>query len=171
MRTGRILPVVALLAVIGIGFGKAAVAADADRDACKTARGDAAIAACTKAIESKKYNAKKFRRTLSLLYTNRGVEYEIKKEFDKAVADHNEAVTIDPKNWAAYNNRGNAYAGKQDYTRAIADYDEAIKLNPKYAEALYNRGLAKRNNGDWNGGEADIKQAQELQPGIGTEPK
>jgi tetratricopeptide (TPR) repeat protein len=102
-------------------------AAADDREICKNASGDAAIAACTRAIESKKYAKKKFKRTLSLLYANRGVEYEIKKEFDKAVADHDESIKVDPKNWAAYNDRGNAYAGKHDCDHAIADYDEAVK--------------------------------------------
>jgi tetratricopeptide (TPR) repeat protein len=170
-RTGTIFPVIALAVVVGLGFCTTAPAADDDRETCKTARGDTAIEACTRAIDSKKYKAKKYKRTLSLLYTNRGVEYEIKKEFDKAVADHSEAIKIDVRNWAAFNNRGNAYAGKREFDLAIADYDEAIKLNPKYAEAFYNRGLAKRNKGDRTGGDADIKQAEELQPGISTPPK
>ena len=170
-RTGRIFPVIALAAVMGVGFCKVALAADDDRETCKTASGSSAIEACTRAIGSKKYKAKKYKRTLSLLYTNRGVEYEIKKEFDKAVADHSEAIKVDAKNWAAYNNRGNAYSGKRDFEHAIADYNEAIELNPKCAEALYNRGLAKRSKGDWAGGDADIAQARQLQPGIGNAPK
>jgi len=166
MRTGRIVPVIALAAVMGLGVCKTA-AAD-DRETCKTASGDAAVEACTKAIADKKYKAKKQRRTLSLLYTNRGVEYEKKREFDKAIADHDQAIKVDPKNPLAYNNRGNAYAAKQDFAHAVADYDAAIKLNPKYAEAYYNRGLAKRAKGDWAAGDVDIAQAKSLQPGIGA---
>jgi tetratricopeptide (TPR) repeat protein len=167
-RTGKVFLAIAIAAAVVLSFYKPAAAAD-DREACKTASGDAAIAACTQAIESKKYAKKKFKRTLSLLYTNRGVEYEIKKEFDKALADHDEAIKIDPKNWVAYNNRGNAYAGKHDYDHAVADYDEAVKLNPKYAEAYYNRGLAKRNKGNTAGADVDIAQAKTLQPGIGAQ--
>jgi len=170
MRKGRILPVIALAAVMGFGFSRAAAAAN-DRETCKTASGSVAIEACTRAIASKKYRSKKQKRTLSLLYTNRGVEYEVEKDFDKAIADHSEAIKVDPKNPAAYNNRGNAYAGKRDYAHAVADYDMAVKLNPKYAEALYNRGLAKHNKGDWAGGDADIAAARKLQPGIGNAPK
>ena len=40
-------------------------AAADDREICKTASGNAAIAACTRVIESKKYAKKKFKRTLS----------------------------------------------------------------------------------------------------------
>jgi tetratricopeptide (TPR) repeat protein len=139
-------------------------AAADDRETCKTASGDASIEACTRAIDSKKYT--KHKRTLSLLYSNRGVEYGLKHDYDRAIADHDQAIKIDPKNPVAYNNRGSAYAAKYDYEHAIADYDEAVKLNPKYADAFYNRGIAKRNKGDTAGGEADIAQAKELQPGI-----
>jgi tetratricopeptide (TPR) repeat protein len=92
----------------------------------------------------------------------------IKKDYDRALADHERAIKVDPKNPAAYMNRGNTYLAKQDYERAVADFDQAIKLNPKYAEAFFNRGIAKRNHGDAAGGEADIAQAKALQPGIGA---
>jgi tetratricopeptide (TPR) repeat protein len=164
MRLSPLFPTIAIAAMMVLGNCQFA-AAD-DRDACKTASGDAAIEACTRAIASKKFAKQK--RVLSLLYTNRGVEYEIKKEFDKAIADHDQAIKIDPKNPAAYNNRGNAYVGKADWERAVVDFDMAIKLNPKYAEAFFNRGMAKRNRGDAEGSETDIAQAKELQPGIGA---
>jgi tetratricopeptide (TPR) repeat protein len=166
MRFSAVFPAIAIAAVMVLGNCNSA-AAD-DRDECKTASGDAAIEACTRAIDSKKFNGAKNKRVLSLLYTNRGVEYEIKKEFDKAIVDHDQAIKIDAKNPAPYNNRGNAYAGKQDWEHAIADFDMAIKLNPKYAEAFFNRGMAKRNRGDMAASETDIAQAKELQPGIGS---
>jgi tetratricopeptide (TPR) repeat protein len=146
-------------------LGFSLVAAADDRESCKTASGDAAIEACTKAIDSKKFLKQK--RTLSLLYTNRGVEYEKKQDYEHAIADHDQAIKTDPKNPLAFNNRGNAYAAKGDYEHAISDYDQAVKLNPKYAEAFYNRGLAKRKKSDWTGGDADIAQAKQLQPSIG----
>jgi tetratricopeptide (TPR) repeat protein len=166
MRFSTVFPAIAIAAMMVLGNCQFA-AAD-DRDTCKTASGEAAIEACTKAIDSKKYNGAKNKRVLSLLYTNRGVEHEIMKELDKAIADHDQAIKIDPKNPAPYNNRGNAYAGKADWEHAVADFDMAIKLNPKYAEAFFNRGIAKRNRGDAEGGETDIAQAKELQPGIGA---
>jgi tetratricopeptide (TPR) repeat protein len=161
------IPTRAVISVIAItillGFQRTA-AAD-DRETCKTAAGDAAIEACTKAINSKKYLKQK--RTLSLLYTNRGVEYERKQDYEHAIADYDQAIKVDPKNPLPFNNRGNAYSSMGDLDHAIADYDQAIKLNPKYAEAFFNRGLAKRKKSDWSGADADIAQARELQPGIG----
>jgi len=167
MHKGTLFSVMTLAAVIAFGLCRSAAAAD-DRETCKTATGDTAIEACTRAIASKKYKSRKQRNTLSLIYTNRGVEYARKKEFDKAIADHDEAIKLDPKDAFAYNNRGSAYLAKSDYAKAIEDFDMAVKLNEKFAEALYNRGLARRGKGDWAAGDADIAQARQLQPNVGA---
>ena len=58
-----------------------------------------------------------------------------KKEYDKAIADYDEAIRLDPKYAVAYHNRGNAWYLKHEYDKAIADYGEAIRLEPKYASA------------------------------------
>ena len=65
-----------------------------------------------------------------------------KKEYDKAIADYDQAIRLDPKYAAAYHNRGLAWYAKKEYDKAIADYDEAIRLDPKYAVAYDNRGDA-----------------------------
>src|SRR6185312_1208918 len=121
MRYALVFPAIAIAAVMVLGNCNSA-AAD-DRDMCKTASGETAIEACTRAIDSKKFNNKKQVRVLSLLHTNRGVEYEIMQEYDKAIADHDLAIKIDPKNPAPYNNRANAYLAKQDYEHAVVDFD------------------------------------------------
>jgi tetratricopeptide (TPR) repeat protein len=75
-------------------------------------------------------------------YNNRGFAYWRKDENDRAIADYNEAIRLDPKFAKAYSNRGLAYRDKGDTGRAIADYTEAIRLDPKFANAYINRGLA-----------------------------
>jgi tetratricopeptide (TPR) repeat protein len=165
-RINALFSVGAIVAVTVFAFCSAA-AAD-DKAACKTAAGEAAIEACSRAIDSKKYKG----RNLSLLYTNRGIEHARKGDHDRAIADHDQAIKLDPKNAYAFNNRGTAYRAQIGAgERAIADFDQAIKLNPKYAAAFYNRGIAKRNNGDTAGGDADIAQAKQLQPGIDAPPQ
>ena len=170
MRILPVFPAVAIAAGIAMSLGLCHPAAADDRDTCKTASGDAAIEACTRAIDSKKFNGAKQKRVLSLLYTNRGVEFEIKKDYEHALADQAMAIKVDPKNPAPYNNRGNVYAEQHEWTLAFADFDMAIKLNPKYAEAYFNRGMAKKAKGDTIAGEEDIAQARQLQPGIGSTP-
>ena len=52
--------------------------------------------------------------------------YHGKGEFDRAIADYDEALKIDPTLAAAFTHRGNAYREKGDVDRAASDYGAAI---------------------------------------------
>ena len=43
------------------------------------------------------------------------------KQLDRAIADLNKAIDLDPKSGDAYFLRGNAYRQKQQYEKALAD--------------------------------------------------
>ena len=91
--------------------------------------------------------------------------YRDKGDNDRAIADYNEAIRLDPKDATAYNNRGyRLSANKGDNDRAIADYDEAIRLDPKYAMAFLGRGIAYRAKGDLDRAIADYSEAIRLDP-------
>ncbi len=62
---------------------------------------------------------------------------------DRAIADFDRAIRLNPEYATAFNNRGIAYQNNY-FDRAIADYDEAIRINPEYATAFTNRGNAWR---------------------------
>ena len=57
--------------------------------------------------------------------TDRGLAYARKGDLDRALADYNKALRLDPKLALAYAGRGNAYAKKGDLDRAFADCKEA----------------------------------------------
>jgi tetratricopeptide (TPR) repeat protein len=95
-------------------------------------------------------------------YYNRGLAYQLKKEYDKAIADYTKAIEINPNDAEAYNNRGLAYGSKKEYDKAIADYTKAIEINPKYAEAYYNRGLAYFLKKEYDKAWEDVYKAQGL---------
>jgi tetratricopeptide (TPR) repeat protein len=63
-------------------------------------------------------------------YIQRGNELENQGEYDKAIADYNQALAINPKYAVAYTNRGVARYSKGDYDKAIADYTQALAINP-----------------------------------------
>jgi len=57
----------------------------------------------------------------------RGLAYNAKGDSDRAIADFDQALRIDPKYSPALSNRGDTFQKKQNYDRAIADFDQAIK--------------------------------------------
>ena len=87
-----------------------------------------------------------------------------KGQYDRAIANYDKAIKLDPKFAIAYNNRGIAYGQKGDDDRAIADFDTAIKLDPKSADTYYNRGIAYGQKGDYDRAIADFDTAIKLDP-------
>jgi tetratricopeptide (TPR) repeat protein len=128
MRRCPVLFVSVLLVAALVAPGGSANADD--REACKTASGDPAISACSRAIASKKYRG----NVLSILYTNRGAEFGAKGELDRAMKDHDQALKIDPKNALAFNNRGIAKLKKGDKEGGEADIAKAKQLQPGIGE-------------------------------------
>ena len=89
------------------------------------------------------------------------------REYDRAIADYNEAIRLGPRaNF--YTNRGDAYQFKKDYDHAIADYNEALKLDPKFTFAYNNSGAAYRAKGDLERAIYHYEQAVRLDPSDDT---
>ena len=97
-------------------------------------------------------------------FNNRGKSWVEKKEYDRAIADFNEAIRFDPKFAFAFSNRGAAWVEKEDPDRAIADFNEAIRLDPKYASAFFNRGNSWRDKRDYGRAIVDYSEAIRLNP-------
>jgi len=118
-----------------------------------------AIAACTHAINSGRWRGSGLRWA----YVDRGNRYFDKGDLDRAMADYNEAIRLDP-NAHAFNGRGNTYRAKGDLDRAMADYNEAIRLDPKFAYAFNGRGNTYSAKGDLDRAMADYNEAIRLDP-------
>ena len=83
---------------------------------------------------------------------------------DRAIANFNEAIQLNPNDAAAYYVRGFAYSRKGDYDRAMADYNEVIRLNPMHAAAFNSRGFIYDKKGDYDRALADYNEAIRINP-------
>ena len=104
---------------------------------------DIRIAACTRNIQSGRFTG----GNLAVAFTNRGLAYKRKGQWDRAIADYSEAIRLKSDDAQVFNNRGNAYYYDGQLDRAIKDYDDAIRLQPDLAEAFSNRGNVYRKKG------------------------
>jgi tetratricopeptide (TPR) repeat protein len=72
--------------------------------------------------------------------TARGQAHAANNEPDKALADFNEAVRLDPGATLAYYHRANLAYGKGQYDKALEDYDVLIRHDPAFDWAYHVRG-------------------------------
>jgi tetratricopeptide (TPR) repeat protein len=109
----------------------AAVAAD---------NADDIIAICAAPIDNDKTS--KDDRLKALI--GRAGAYDRKDQIDRAIADYDVALRLDPTRADLFNARGELWRRKGDRPRALADFGAAIKLNPDHPAARANyRSLAQ----------------------------
>jgi lipoprotein NlpI len=121
---------------------------------------DQRIGGCTALVESAEASV----QNRAAGYSNRCWAYSDKGDPDRAIADCNQAIRLDPKLANAYLNRGKAYSDKHDFDRAIADYDRAIELDPKSSIGYNNRCDAHLDKGAIDRAITDCNQAIRLDP-------
>jgi tetratricopeptide (TPR) repeat protein len=84
--------------------------------------------------------------------------------FDRALADFNRAIAIDPRNAKAYCGRAAVCNERKCHRKAIADCNEAIRLDPKCALAYCARGDALRMTDRLDKAIADYSETVRLDP-------
>jgi len=95
---------------------------------------------------------------------NKGVDYSFEGKYDKAIAEFNKAIAINPNLAEAYGERGSAYKHKGDYDRAISDQTKVIKIDPRSDVAYYNRGNAYAKKGNLDQAISDYTKSIEINP-------
>ena len=123
----------------------------------KSVQPDASIGGCNAVIQDTA-------RNLAAAYYYRGAAHQAKRDFDRAITDYSQAISIDPNDADYLNGRAGAYEAKNDMSRAMADYDQAIQLNPKSVYAYNNRGATYQRKGDYARASADYGEVTRLQP-------
>ncbi|MEL6782181.1 MAG: tetratricopeptide repeat protein [Pseudomonadota bacterium] len=143
--------------VIGSGLGAECY------DAAKSGRLSPTIAVdmCTRALREEMMT----KSNRAATYVNRGVLYMRDGDYEKALADYEDAERLDGEQGAIYLNRGAAYIYQRDFDSALGPLDKAIALDTQdlYA-AHYNRAIARENTGDVEGAYYDFKAALDLRP-------
>ena len=82
---------------------------------------DGSLRACTDIINANVET----QQNLAIAHYNRGNAHSTKQDNDRALADFDTAIELNPDLGPAYNNRALIYDAKGDYDRAIADFDKA----------------------------------------------
>ena len=72
------------------------------------------------------------------LYAARAASLDDMHETDRALADYDTAIKIDPNYGTAYNNRGVAHYRKGEYDLAIDDFQRSLSINQNFRDALNN---------------------------------
>jgi tetratricopeptide (TPR) repeat protein len=124
---------------------------------------DQQIKSCTALIQAGQGNV----RDRAMAYDRRGNAYSAVGENDRAIADYNEAIRLDPNYAAPYYNWGEIYLDRNDADHAITEFDQSIRVDPKYARAYAGRALAYLKKGDFDRSLADADEAVRLDPKLG----
>jgi tetratricopeptide (TPR) repeat protein len=64
-----------------------------------------------------------------------GMDYHDQGELDKAIAEFEKAIELDPNNAGAHRNLGTAYGEQGKWEESAAAYERAIDIDPTYGEA------------------------------------
>lgn len=121
---------------------------------------DMLIATCSRVVHAK--NIKPEARAAA--YLARGNVYRRAQQYQRALADYNESLKLDPDSAPALTSRGNAWRGMDNLDKAIADHTAAVAIDPNYAEAFSNRGNCWADKGEYSRAIADYDRAIDLKP-------
>ncbi len=99
------------------------------------------------------------------ILVNRGNIYNNSfRDYEKAIADYNKTIEINPKFSWPYLNRAIAYGRLKRWDEAIVDYGRAIELDLNYADAYNGRAWSYCQIGKFEEALLDANKALELKP-------
>jgi tetratricopeptide (TPR) repeat protein len=80
----------------------------------------------------------------------------------RALADYDQAISLDSNHAEAYRLRGEEYLANQDYPRALQDFDVVVRLEPNHFRGYDLRGLVYERMGERQKAIGDYRQALAL---------
>jgi len=100
----------------------------------------------------------------ALAYKGLGLLYSDKKEFDRAVDDYSQSITLFDGEWTTYALRSGAYLKMHKYELAISDLNKAIRLEPHSANLYVLRCVAFGYEGRYKRALSDCEEAVRIDP-------
>ena len=109
---------------------------------------------------------------VSQAYVHRGLAYQRKGEFSRAIDDFTRLMEIGPNHICAdaYKYRGVVYLQKGELDCAIRDFSEAIELNPNHIDAYYDRAMIYMKKGNHELAVEDFRKVVQLHVGYTLNP-
>lgn len=92
----------------------------------------------------------------------RGITQYFLTQYDAAIEDFTQTLTLQPEFTLAYLKRCSALYQLQRYSAALLDCDEFVRQQPDSYDGHYNRGIVRSRAGDQNGALTDYQRAIEL---------
>ena len=100
----------------------------------------------------------------ALTHTNQASKYLTQKDFDRARAELESAIRIDPTYSEAYEMLGEVELQSGNTAAAISAFEQAVKLKPNSFSSHYGLGMALVQNNDAKGGLRELRAAVSLSP-------
>jgi len=101
---------------------------------------------------------------ISLAYSQRGTVFGKKGLADRAIADLEMAIALNPNNFDAYMNLGVAFEKSGRFDKARENIDKAIRVKPFSRDAYIYRGVLNEETGQMDQAIADYTMAITLDP-------
>ena len=141
MFHGLALSLLALAMVTPPGKPAVPEALEQNMAACESAEAppEAIIPACNALIQFDRFD----RDDQAAIFFDLGRAWHLKGDYDRAVANYDRALALNPGFAWAWYDRGLADSSKGNFGRALADYDAAIRVAPRDSRAFENRGVAR----------------------------
>lgn len=99
----------------------------------------------------------------SALLTRANFYLELKRQ-DLALADFNQAISLEPKNVGAYSARARFYRINKQFELAKIDYSAAIQMDPTFFSVYFGRGIMYKAQGQYKLAIADFEMAAQKSP-------
>jgi tetratricopeptide (TPR) repeat protein len=97
-------------------------------------------------------------------HDNLGLAYINRREYERAIAEFNRTIELQPRYYLAYYNAGVVYQIQNNLDFARSSYEACLRINPQYFRAYYNLGILFKKAGELDQAISNYEKAISLDP-------